>query len=317
MFIDLHCDALYCVEREGGSLASRGGSVDFKRLEKGDALCQCFAAFVDLAQTSEPYAQGKKLAMLLKSEIAAHSNEVEQAYSAADIKRIYSQNKIPAMLTIEEGEVCCGEIEKLHEFYELGARIMTLTWNYKNSLAAPNTAEDNPSKAVANTENGLTPTGFDFVCEMNRLHMIVDVSHLSDRGFYEVLSHSSRPPIASHSNAREITPHPRNLTDDMIRRLSRAGGIMGLNFAPGFLSSDKKRVARVEDMLRHLKHIKQVGGIEVMALGTDFDGISGNLEIKDSAALPFLAQSMKAAGFTEGETEAVFYKNALRVFEGI
>lgn len=314
MFIDLHCDALHRLERTHSTLRSSGGSVDIKALLRGDALCQCFAAFVDISKTDTPYEQGKKLAAIFESELEKNKAHLVKAVCAADITAARKSGKIAAMLTVEEGEVCGGSPERLAEFYNMGARMMTLTWNYKNRFAYPN-AYGSPSTAAVNLAGGLTAKGFELVEEMDRLGMIVDLSHLSDKGFYDVLSHSKRPPVASHSNARAVASHPRNLTDDMIRRLSLSGGVMGLNFYHAFLSDNSGGLSRISDMIAHLKHIKRVGGIEVMALGSDFDGISGRLEIKNSGEIPLLVDAMRFDGFSSSEIDAVMWKNAMRVFE--
>lgn len=316
MFIDFHCDALHRLARTGASLRSQKGSVDIKSLVRGDALCQCFAIFVDLARVDSPYDEALRQARIFKDEIKKNSAELVQVTSASGILAARDCGKIGALLTIEEGEVAAGGLDSLGEFYRLGARIMTLTWNHKNSLAYPNAYGEPPTAAV-NMAGGLTAKGFEFVDEMDRIGMIVDLSHLSDRGFYDVLARSKRPPIASHSNARALCPHPRNLSDDMIRRLSAAGGVMGLNFYHAFLNPDCGDTSRISDMLAHLKYIKKVGGIDVMAIGTDFDGISGSLEIKNSGGLPLLADAMHFEGFTATEIDAVMWKNALRVLSSI
>ena len=123
----------------------------------------------------------------------------------------------------------------LRRLQELGVRMMTLTWNYPNELAAPNANPGGP--LVANTETGLKEKGFEFLAEMERLHIIADVSHLSDKGFWDIAEHSTRPFAASHSNCRALAPHCRNLTDEMIRALANKGGLVGLNYCSGFLDN--------------------------------------------------------------------------------
>ena len=148
---------------------------------------------------------------------------------------------------------------------------------------------------MPNIETGLKEKGFEFLAEMERLHIIADVSHLSDKGFWDIAEHSTRPFAASHSNCRALAPHCRNLTDEMIRVMAEKGGPAGAS--------------------KHAAHFKQVGGIEIIGLGSDFDGIGGKLELSDCSKMPLLADALRKEGFTEDEVEAIFFRNAQRFFE--
>ena len=250
----------------------------------------------------------------------AHQDEIGIVVSYEDIEKNWKEGKMSALLTIEEGGVCQGKLAFLRNFYRLGVRMMTLTWNFQNELAFPNRKEALPGgklQTVADTEHGLTETGVCFVEEMERLGMIIDISHLSDAGVWDVIRFTRKPFVASHSNARALAPHPRNLTDGMIRCLSERGGVMGINYYAHFLSRFREgetAVSRVSYMVEHMKHIRRVGGIQCIGLGSDFDGIDGELEMKDASRLGMLADAMSASGFTSSEIEAVFYKNVLRVY---
>ena len=169
-----------------------------------------------------------------------------------------------------------------------------------------------------NTETGLKEKGFEFLAEMERLHIIADVSHLSDKGFWDIAEHSTRPFAASHSNCRALAPHCRNLTDEMIRVMAEKGGLVGLNYCAGFLddqpSPDLCR-STTALMAKHAAHFKQVGGIEVISLGSDFDGIGGQHELETAADMPLLAEALRREGFTEDEVEAIYWRNAYRFFK--
>ncbi|MDO5551229.1 MAG: membrane dipeptidase, partial [Lachnospiraceae bacterium] len=206
--------------------------------------------------------------------------------------------------------------------YQLGVRMMTLTWNFKNELGWPNgRMETDPGNmiSVPDTEHGLTETGIAFLAEMERLGMIIDISHLNDGGIWDVFRHTAKPFVASHSNCRALASHPRNLTDDMIRALGERGGVAGINFCAAFLRDEKPEatVSYINDMIRHMKHMKQVGGIGVIGLGTDFDGIKSQVEVKDASQMQLLAQAMEKEGFTAGEIDQVFHGNVLRVYKEI
>lgn len=161
---------------------------------------------------------------------------------------------------------------------------------------------------------GLKPFGLDAVEAMNGLEILIDVSHLSDGGFWDVAKRSKKPFVASHSNARALSPHPRNLTDDMIRALADAGGVMGLNFAPKFLSVDAAGTkSSIEQLCRLIEHVRRAGGIDCIAVGSDFDGIRGELEVADASRMPALFEGLRRRGFADGEIEKIAFQNARRV----
>ena len=314
---DLHCDTLselrYAERRgEAKSFAANDLHIDLEKLHKGDYMLQCFAAFVNLSDPTpgaDPLVTALEEVDVFKRIMAKYSDQIAPVYRPEDIRRNAQAGKISGMLTIEEGGCCKGSLGVLRQMYELGARMMTLTWNHENELASPNVVPGGggdiwPCKP--NTETGLKERGFEFLAEMERLHMIVDVSHLSDRGFWDIAEHSTRPFAASHSNCRALAPHCRNLTDEMIRVMAEKGGLVGLNYCSGFLD---------DLMARHAAHFKQVGGIEIIGLGSDFDGIGGKLEMGDCSKLPLLADALRKEGFTEDEVEQIFFRNAQRFFE--
>ena len=230
-----------------------------------------------------------------------------------------------AMLTLEEGGICQGNLSYLRDFYRLGARMMTLTWNFQNELGFPNKmgASDGtrPPRCVPDTEHGLTETGIAFLEEMERLGMIIDISHLNDAGIWDVFRHTTKPFVASHSNARALASHPRNLTDEMIRALAERGGVAGINFCASFLRDEEHggdpKHSLCRDMVRHMKHMKSIGGIGCIGLGSDFDGITSIVEMKDCSGMQMLADEMSAQGFTTGEIESVFSGNVLRVYREV
>ena len=321
---DLHCDTLSELRRaeKNGTPASFAHNdlhIDLEKLQAGDYMLQCLAAFVNLADPTpgaDPLVTALEEIDVFKRIMAKYPDRIAPVYTAADIRKNAEAGKISGLLTVEEGGCCKGSLGVLRRMYELGVRMMTLTWNHDNELAAPQANPGGP--LAAQTQRGLTETGFAFLAEMERLHMIVDVSHLSDRGFWDIVKHSTRPFAASHSNCRALAPHCRNLTDEMIRVMAEKGGLVGLNYCAGFLddqpSPDLCR-STTALMAKHAAHFKQVGGIEIIGLGSDFDGIGGKLELSDCSKMPLLADALRKEGFTEDEVEAIFFRNAQRFFE--
>ena len=239
---DLHCDTLSALRRaeQAGrplSFVRNDLHIDLEKLEAGDYMLQCFAAFVDLGSGEDPLVTALEEIDVFKRLMAAYPDRIAPVYAAGDIARNAAAGKISAMLTVEEGGCCKGSLGVLRRLYELGVRMMTLTWNYDNDLAASNVKEKGPFlwPCPPDAEHGLTEKGLAFLAEMERLHMIADVSHLSDRGFWDLVEHSTRPFAASHSNCRALAPHCRNLTDEMIRAMAERGCIAGLNYCTAFL----------------------------------------------------------------------------------
>ena len=327
---DLHCDTLselrHAQQRgEAMSFAHNDLHIDLEKLEQGDYLLQCFAAFVNLADPTpgaDPLVTALEEIDLFKRIMAKYSDRIAPVYAPEDLRKNAAAGKISGMLTIEEGGCCKGSLGVLRRMYELGVRMMTLTWNHENELASPNVVPGAGTDAIwpcqPNTETGLKERGFAFLAEMERLHIIVDVSHLSDKGFWDIVRHSTRPFAASHSNCRALAPHCRNLTDEMIRAMAERGGLVGLNYCSGFLDNQPRPElchSTTALMAKHAAHFKQVGGIEIIGLGSDFDGIGGKLELDNCAKLPLLAEALRKEGFTEDEVERIFYRNAQRFFE--
>lgn len=309
-FIDMHCDTASRIYLENEKLNRNNFSVDINKLRLGEGLTQFFAFYIDLKSARDPYIEFKKMYNKFIDEIDYNKNEIKIVKNYNDITNL--KDKIGAFLTVEEGEVLKGDLKRVKELKELGIGIITLTWNYENSIGYPNYNKDFVNK-------GLKPLGKELVLEMERQNIIPDCSHLSDGGFYDLLEIMNKPFIATHSNSRAITNHRRNLTDDMIKRLSAKGGVMGLNFCSAFCNDKKgnleNELTTVDEILTHAKHIKNIGGIDVLGLGSDFDGISNKVEIEDSSKMQMLFYALKNAGFTESDIEKVFYKNTLRVLK--
>lgn len=305
--IDLHCDTvMHLIDKPDLNLQHSNLCVDIQKLKTANSLAQFFALYIDWQE--QPNALQRCLSMVdvFHRAIKENSTDIALACNYQDLLLNQQAGKISAFLTIEEGAALEGRLENLRNFYRLGVRLLTLTWNYPNEIGYPNCQ-------MKYSVQGLTKFGKQVVEEMNTLGMIIDVSHLSDQGFYDVAKLSKKPFIASHSNARAIQNHARNMTDDMIRTVAEKGGVMGINFSGNFLGGSKD--SKIDDMITHIKHIYQVGGLEVIALGTDFDGIESNLEIANISEIHKLTAALRANGFTETAIEKIAYKNTLRVIQ--
>ncbi len=306
--IDLHCDTiLRCVDSEGKiKLGKNDLCIDVQKLRKAGSLAQFFAMYVDLEKDAEPLDRCLDMIDCFYKELEENSEFIAFAGSVADMDRNNSEGKVSAFLAIEEGEPVEGKLSNLRNLYRLGVRLITLTWNYPNCIGYPNAD-------WVHKDKGLTPFGEEVVAEMNRLGMLIDVSHLSDKGFYDVARLSQKPFVASHSNARAIEGHSRNLTDEMLVVLAEKGGVTGLNLEPIFLGGK----GTLEDMIKHISHMRKVAGIDVVAIGTDFDGTSPLTAIKNIGEMGLLCDALEKAGFSSGDIEKVMYRNSERVMREV
>lgn len=317
-FIDLHCDTLMQAWfRHRKDIYRTATMLDVKKLQKGGAKAQFFAVYLQsmrLKRLMGPLLNDQRYIRTLMQTfyhtLEKHRDVIAFAGSAQEMEANWNAGKISAFLSMEDGRAVEGRMERLQEYYEKGVRMLGLTWNYANCFGYPN------SEDLSVMKRGLSDFGKEAVEEMNRMGMIVDVSHLSDGGFWDVAAISKKPFIASHSNARALCPHSRNLTDEMIRAVADSGGVIGLNQCPEFLYPGS-RENRIDDMVRHLLHLRNVGGWEVAALGSDFDGISGRLALEGPQEYQRLADALGKAGVSQEETEAIFYKNVERVIRDV
>lgn len=312
---DLHCDALHMVLRGKKDLVTRTNiyEVDIPRLKEGGVNCQVFAIYVNpRLQKKEGYDRYVRRAIEKLKEICRiDSADIELAKSSGDIERITSEGKIAALLALESGHALEGDTNRLREYYNLGIRILTITHNQSNEFA------DAALDSLHPLNNGLSDLGKALIEQANRLGMIIDVSHASDKTFFDIIHLTQAPIIASHSNARAICNHPRNLTDDQIRAIAQNGGVVGVNFHSSFLRSDKKR-ATIKDIINHIDHIIRLVGDDYVALGSDFDGmIKPPLDLQDVSQLPDLVTALKTQGYSPTTIRKVLGENFLRVFTQI
>lgn len=316
--IDMHCDTIHELwegRKRGEHMTLRRNNLmlDLERMKKGGYSVQNFALFVEQKPEISSFETVKELLSVFREEMETNADWVSQVMNTKEILENEKEGKLSALLTVEGGEACEGRLENLQYLYDQGVRMMTLTWNFPNEIGHPN-FDENQDFFTPNTSEGLTETGIRFVEEMERMGMIVDVSHLSDAGFYDVVKYTKRPFVASHSNARSVFPWVRNLTDDMIRRLADRGGVVGLNYCADFLRDSRTGEL---DIGRHARHIADVGGIECVGLGSDFDGIPPYQGCPKAEQMDKLAAIFEKNGFGQREIDKILYQNVFRVYKEI
>ena len=306
--IDLHCDTMMQLldHPDSGDLYRNTWKIDIEKLQKAHSKIQDFALFINMGETNDPYGRYEEMRNLCVSQIHNYGEHIQHVLSYQDVESVYKSGKIGALMSIEEGGVLGGDLNKLKQAYQDGVRLITLTWNYPNGLGEPHCGEQHKK---------LTSKGVEFVEAMQELGIIVDCSHLNDAGTEQLGDILDVPFIASHSNARELRYHTRNLPDNLIRLIANKGGIIGLNFAQNFLGTSP--ISRIEDIVKHGLYLIDKGGEDVVALGTDFDGIPPDTEIADMSQMSRLYDAFKEAGLSVEQCEKLFWKNADRLLKEI
>lgn len=317
--IDMHCDTLMVLldAEEKRDLSSEQCHINISGMRKAGTLVQFFACFTWLNKNAEQegyeqcWKRANRMIDCMEEQVQKFPNDLAQVYSYQDIMKNSMSGKISALLTVEEGGIINGKMERLEYLYDRGIRLVTPTWNFENCLGYPN------SKDPSVMEKGLKPFGIDVIKRMGELGMIADVSHLSDGGFWDVLQYATGPVVASHSNCRTLCNHTRNLTDEMIRALSNKGGVAGINVYGGFLNGTND--SKISDMTEHISHMINVGGSEFPAIGTDFDGIPPTdvLEVNGVAEMEKLWDALKKKGISEAQLDKIWCGNVLRILSMI
>lgn len=315
--IDMHCDTMGCaiaVSDGKVGLAKNNGQIDIEKLKKGNSLAQFFAIFIPTHQNAEkkgltlaPYDFYKMVLNVYHKEMEKNKADIAPALNYDNIMKNKAEGKISSILTIEDGVPLEGDMKRLHEFYNDGVRLISLTWNYENSVGFPN------SRTPELMAKGLKPFGIEVIKEMNNLGMIVDVSHLSDGGFWDVVNNTNKPFVASHSCCRALCNHPRNLTDEMLKTLGNRGGVVGINFCASFLNEDAN-YTDIDSVVRHMIYIKDKAGIDALGFGSDFDGIGSKLEFVDYSGMPLIVNAL-TKHFTDDEIDKICNGNMLRVIK--
>lgn len=320
---DLHCDALYMVMRGRKDLVteSKDFEVDIPRLRRGGVTVQVFAVFVDPRTKGYfPYVMRaiETLATICRTDPAGPgSAEIGLALNADEVQRLTGEGKIAAILAIEGGHALedtlpgSGWSKRLREYYDAGVRIFTVTHNNTNAFG------DAALDSTGKPHGGLSEAGTELVREANRLGVIIDVSHAAATTFRDIVRVSAAPVIASHSNARALCDHPRNLTDDQIRSIAKTGGMIGINFHSSFLRPDGQR-AVIDDIVRHIEHIVRLVGDDYVGFGSDFDGlIKPPRDLRDVSGMPELVKALEARGYRPATVKKILADNFFRVFRRV
>jgi membrane dipeptidase len=362
--IDTHADTPQRFVDENYDMGDplKGGNLNLESAKKGNLGAEFFSIWVEPNLFKGQYAR-RTLVLIdaVKQQVAKHPDQMMFATSVDDIEKAHREHKLASLMGIEGGHSIENSLALLRDSYALGVRYMTLTWSNSNGWA-DSSGDDNDS-SVPHTKDGLSEFGKDVVYEMNRLGMMVDISHVSDKTFYRTLIISRAPVIASHSSARALCDAPRNMTDDMLRQVGIHGGVVQVNYYSAFISQayrdaqkaqkpevdkavqelkDKAKaeghevtyedISKVERqfadriprpplsaLIDHIDHIAKVAGVDHVGLGSDFDGVDGQLPqgIDSAADLPKITAALMARGYSAEDCRKILGGNLLRVFREV
>lgn len=310
--IDLHNDVLEVMTSDTSyhlKYRHNYNHTDIPRLKDGGVDVQFFSVWVSPTQYTNYYQQALTMLNIFNSEISANQNSIAQARNWNEADSLIQQNKIAAVIGVEGGHHIENSLDNLISLYNSGMRYMTITWNNSTDWAV--SAQDSRSTTV-----GLSDFGKQVIRTMDSLGVIIDVSHTGIKTIQDILQETQNPIIASHSGARALRNHYRNLYDWQIQDIANSGGVIGVVFYPYFLNGSSN--AAIQDVIAHIDYIKNLVGIDYVAIGSDFDGIEVvPLGLEDTSKFPNLTEALFDHGYTKEEIDKILYKNFKRVFEQV
>jgi membrane dipeptidase len=327
--IDTHNDITSAITDRGFDMgvkdASGGTQTDIPRMKEGGLDADFFAIYVAASYARNGGSARRALDMIdgVYEQARRHPESLEMAFTSDDIRRIHKTGKIASLMGIEGGHAIEDSLSALRQFYRLGVRYMTLTHTNTNNWADSAGGINNPAEK---RHGGLSDFGREVVREMNRLGMMVDVSHVADDTFQDVIETTQAPVIASHSSCRALTNVSRNLTDNMLKALAQNRGVVMINFYNGFINTEYARpgapapakppnAATMEMLIQHFEHAIKVAGIDHVGIGSDFDGVDGMLPggMEDVSKLPAITYELLKRGYSDADVKKVLGGNMLRV----
>lgn len=353
LIIDTHVDAPWRLMNDWEDLtqAAQRGDFDYERARQGGLDAPFMAIYIPSSYEKKgAYTLANHLIDFVESMVYRAPDKVAIPHSADELEQQFAAGLMSLPLGIENGAPIEGKLENLQHFYQRGVRYMTLTHSEDNHIA-------DSSYDTRNTWQGLSPFGKEVVAEMNRIGMMVDISHVSDLAFYDAIKVSKTPVIATHSSVRHFTPgFQRNMNDDMIKALAKNGGVIQITFGSSFVKKEANQYrahlqtltneintrlgegtpaaqaaiskmraanpypfAHVNDVLDHIDHVVRLVGIEHVGLGSDYDGVGDSLPVglKDVSAFPTLIQGLLNRGYNKQQIDLILHGNTLRVWRAV
>ncbi|RKD24301.1 dipeptidase [Ammoniphilus oxalaticus] len=309
--IDAHCDTLMKMTQNESLSFYRGDEqlqTQFDYMERSDVILQVFALYTPPSIPISARFQFTLKMIDAFYERIVKPGKIAPIYSTDDIDRLFesSTRHRGGMLSLEGAEALQGELVNLRILHRLGLRALGFTWNHRNE-AADGVEEPNPS--------GLSQFGRSLLREANRLGILLDVSHLSEKGFWDVIERSEAPILASHSNCKKVYDHQRNLTDEQLRAIISKQGVIGLTFVPQFIH--RRARVKIKDLLAHVDHVLSIGGENHLAFGSDFDGISRTMSDLEHTGYYYLVVNELVKRYPEEQVKKWLHGNWRRLFSTV
>lgn len=306
-YFDLHCDTMTECFLHDKPLAENDLHVSLQKADRMDAYVQCYAVWIqDDLRGQAAFQRFCQIADRFDREVSANSPRLALCGQKGDLAKAQAGKRHGAILTVENGAALGGDLANIQALRSRGVKMCTLTWNGENELGRG---------VLAGGAGGLSGFGRQAVKGFEKAGILIDVSHASPELFYDVAGMAGKPLVASHSNAKAVCGHPRNLTDEQFQIIKGSGGLVGLNFYKAFLH-DQPEQASQKDVLRHAEHFLALGGEDALAMGGDWDGADLPPDMAEGlGAIPALYELFLRHNYPEGLVEKIFYGNAARFFQ--
>jgi membrane dipeptidase len=317
IIVDTHNDFIWQVYNKGANFGKRNSftHTDKFKLKEGGVDVQVYAVWIPMSEVKRSYNFTVNQIDRLKKFQQDHPEDIEFANSYNDIIRIVDEKKICGIIGIEGGTAIENDLNNINKFFDMGVRYIGLTWNNSNKIAS--SARDETERGK---KGGLTNFGYTVIERMDEVGMIIDVAHLGEASFWDVIRTTKNPVITSHSNVYTLNPHFRNLTDDQIKAIAKTGGVVQLSFNQSFIDKNAARTGAVgiDMLIQHIDYVKNLVGVDYVGLGSDYDGgITPPIELYDVTQLPLLTKKLMEKNYTEEEIRKILGLNFLRVYKQV
>lgn len=306
LIVDGHCDTVQVALDKNVDLENESLSFNSKQAIEKAPILQMMAAFINPTY-EKPFQRACDIIQHFERQLEKYPKELLQVKKKEDILRVEQEKKIGCLLTIENGRAVEGNLENVDYFYTKGVKVMSITWNEDNLLGCG---------ALTKQDNGLTQFGKEYVQKLNRKKIVVDVSHSSEKTFWDAIKINEGPIVATHSCCYSLCQHPRNLRDEQIKQIAKSDGIIGVCYCTKFLS--ETGVVGTKEIAKHIAYIANLVGTDYVGLGSDFDGLDEEevpTDLRNVGQIDNLIQALREVGFHENEIEKVMGRNWLSVLE--
>ena len=302
IIFDCHCDTLALLKDNDTFYTDNSLNAPYSALVEGKVALETFAVCSPATKNGYIDCANK---MIQRYNDITSDGRLKKILTASDLNDVICGKAMGALLAFEGADTLCGDVDSLDKYFDMGLRALTLTWNNSNPFCG----------GIGEDKEGLSKSGKELVSRCCQKGILIDVSHISNKGFWDVAEIAKSPFVATHSNAYSLCHHKRNLNDDQLCAIAKANGIVGMNFYPPFLNDEG--MATLDDVIRHIEYISSLIGTDHIAIGSDFDGVDGNLPkgLEGAHTLQSIPNRLLKLNYSEDDVKAICYGNYLRVLK--